>query len=1000
MDIESADLTKSFLLKSELKDGMNINSPKRDIDKNKIIHKNKEKKSIQENLTPSLLEFTKNISVDMDKTFVFEQKENSLSKKDEKEKLSYYSVNNNLIDIKDKIDNRNLIISKIENKDIFKRIKENEKQSFEEKSISSPDILTDLKKSLDRYNLIISQQEKKIKKISEQEPFINTKEEKKIVNSLPLTKSKNEILLTFGNIENENKIKETVKKPSSLVKSKSEVSLLNLRPIKNEDDLKEIKDNIYKPSPLVKSKSEISLLNLENEDDIKVKEIKDNIYKPSPLVKSKSEISLLNLDIIKNEGSLKEIKENNRKTSPLVKSKSEVSLYNFGNIKNVDTIKENIHKPLPLVKSKSEISLLDLDVIKNKEKINENIPKPSPLVKSKSEFFFKALNKIKIHKEKNDETEKYLVTSILYKTVSPSNEKKDNIGSIDTPLKRETLSKSVFHTPKKVITPKKFVSEHFKALWDSTTKSLHSTFSLRKSSTISSTEDRENIININNKSNFNYPLSSIKLYSSPEHEPNLSFFSKGSKSTDFKREIIRDRYMKGSSSIPVKNKMKYFFGTSYENLHIDFNNYKSKSNIFNKNFDSLDKNHGIESSNISIQSPPDSPLAKRSKGFSSSNVENLTNTNINENKLFKLKKSISDLTEIIKYEKETEDKKLKKSSWNTTRDLNYQSELTSPIPETSKLKPTSFINTKSKIATLASAKLIKKQKERQNFDKKQKVKMNVERHKLYLERKKKEVEEERQREVFINNAKPEEQQQKESQEMGKKEKEEKRIESEKLIQQMKLDMELLIRKRNEKIKQVQERKQALKHKELTKKSILLNSSYLYGNSTIDAALSSSSSNIPKPSSFDQYKTNKDKLNKIKGLSSIETYTIKNSNGKRPSLPFDKPKNSKKASVNTSKVPIPIQKSSLLKFKSSKVNSNILTKIRSIKTNDTSKNLPLEKTKPKFKPILNDLIQQKDEIFKDENDSKNSIISISSSRSSNTYKETILQDGEIPDISSE
>jgi len=875
---------------------MNVKSPKLEIniEYNKNIYKNKEK-SVQENLPPSLLEFTKN----MDKAFVFEQKESSLNKKNEEEKIPLYNINNSLTDVKEKIDNRNLIISKIESNDIFKKVKNNEKHS-KSKSLSSPDILTDLKKSLERYNLIISQQGKNgdLKKrytIEQDSSFINTKEEK-IIKSLSLIKSKSEISLASDNIENDNRIKEYINKPSPLVKSKSEI---------------------------------------------------------------------LNID----------------------------------NIKSENKIKEYIRKPLPLVKSKSEI-LSDLDNIKNKDDIKkEDILKISPFVIKKNELFFKTLNEIKIHEEKKDEIKKHSNTSSLFDTlVSPSNKKKYEMSNImNTPIKKETIP--IFRTPNKIITPKKAVSEHFKTIWDSSTKNLHSTLSLKKSSIVNNAENIKNNIDINyNK--FNFSSSSIKRCSSPERESNLSYFSKGSKSTDFKREMLKDRYMKGSSSIPAKNKMKYFFGTDYENLRINFNDNKIKSNIFEKIYDNFDKKCEIESTNISVQNPINSPLANKSKEFLMGSIENINNTK--ENQIFKLKKSMSDLTDLINnFEKKTENDKQKKTSWNTTHDINYQDELTSAVSQSSKLEQTEIIKTKSKIATLTAAKLIQRQKERQNLDKKQKVKINFERHKLYLQKKKKEEEEERQRELLINNTKVEKQQE------IKQEKEKKRIESEKMLQQMKLDMELLIRKRNEKIKQVQERKQALKQRELTKKSILLNSPYLLRTSYVNVNnLSSTSPNIPKPSTFNQYKTSKDSI-KTKDLSSsINNFTSKNSNGKRPSLELDNSRNPKKA-LFTSNVSINIPKSSSLKFKSSKTNSNIPIKICSvntiIKTNTSSKSIPLEPiTKPNYEPVLNDLTQllPQDEIIKEVNDSKNSISSISSSRSSNTCKETILQDGEIPDIPSE
>ncbi|ORX46850.1 hypothetical protein BCR36DRAFT_98435 [Piromyces finnis] len=676
INIENSDINGSISVNPELKNEKVIKSIINDDDFNKnvestnsISYNSNLKYSDKEELPPSLLDFAKNTSNNIDKTVIFNQKESSMKKG------SFYDLNNKLNDLKDNIENRNLIISKIEKKDIFKRISDkNDKSDTEE--FETFDVLGDLKKSLENYNLIISKLEKK----------------------------------------NEVKKDNT---PESIVK--------------NVD-----KDN---------NKKEINV-------------------KPSPLIKSKSEISLIKLNEPKNTTFTK--------------------------------------KPLSLIKSKSELALPNLNEID---------------ISSRKKKSFE--EKIGLTNNSNS------LDSLLASSI---NEKKSkSTDNISTPSKKE--SNSIFRTPdKEKETNKKSVSQRFKAIWDSTTRGLHSTFS-RNSSSSNNIKEKKKSTELFGSSIFS---SSHNLYSSPERDPSISAlaFSKGSKSTDFKREKLRDQYLKfGSASIPSKNKIKYLFGTEYENINIDFKDYKNKTNIFNSNFDDLKIYNSTSLSNASpIHSPPDSPLALRSKLY------------------------ISNLDEF------------------NSKDSPLKKEFPSFIPKHSKFKSSEIIKNKTNntIATLASAKLIKKQEERLTLEKKQKIKMNVERHRIYLQRKK-EIEEKEKEKLFTFKKKEDEE--KEQEEKNKeKGREENRIKTEKILEQMKYDMEALIRKRNEKIKQVQEKKQALKQKELTKKSILMNHSRINDFSSIPIT---TTTNL-----IDKYKTNKNK-SKVNPSSPLDTHssnTSKNANG--------------------------------------------------------------------------------------------------------------------------
>ncbi|OUM62496.1 hypothetical protein PIROE2DRAFT_11187, partial [Piromyces sp. E2] len=841
INIEPSEIKKSTIVNSELKNELTIKPLiiNNNIDKD-LVSQSSKKFDTQYKKEDTLLNFTKNKIKNTDKTLVYNQKESIL--KNEYTKGSYYDLNDK-INFKDNIENRNLIISKIENKDIFKRISDNDRGYSLPKPINSPDVLTDLKKSLEKYNLIISKLDKNItKNNSTQEPLIS--------------------------------------------------------------------------SPLIND------INKNNEKDVNSK------FSPSPLVKSKSEISLIKL----NEKS----KSNNftKKFLPLVKSKSEISLININ----------------------------ELDINTENNSVSTNI--------------------VGSHNSS---------LSLINSTSVFNGKKSKSVDIISTPTKNGL--DFVFRTPEREIN-KNSVGKRIKAIWDSTTRGLQSTF--LRSSTSSTKEKKNTKTDLFGGSVFS---SSHNLYSSPERASSISAlaFSKGSKSTEFKREKLRNQYLKfGSASIPSKNKVKYYFETDYENLHIDFKDYKT--NIFNSNIDDLKEYNSISlTKSSSIHSPPDSPLALKSKIY----TKKLDLDDNKDNKSIHLKKSVSDVASVISShgKENNENISQKQFSWNTIYDYNSHKELPSFIPKHSKLKQSEMIKSK-KIATLTSAKLIKKKEERLTLDKKQQIKLNVERHRLYLQRKEKEEERER-----LLDLKKKEGNQKEIEENGKdKEKEDNRIKSEKILEQMKHDMEALIRKRNEKIKQVQEKKQALKQKELTKKSIMMNPSRFYSST-----VSSSISNIPITTSIiDKYK-NKIKP-KIKASSSLDTHSslTKNTNGKRPSLQkLNNPKNGKRASLNSSFISTEAKNLSVIKTKTktttgtSKINSIIPNKKQ---TNSLEKTSTLScssnSSNASYKPILSDLSHCQEESYQN-NDPNLSIISISSSRSSDTSnKETIIKDGEIPDIPSD
>jgi len=439
---------------------------------------------------------------------------------------------------------------------------------------------------------------------------------------------------------------------------------------------------------------------------------------------------------------------------------------------------EDILKPfITPVKSKSVSENLNkkLDEFKEHDKIEELSSGFTPVKsKSVSDAFNKKSDKNNIEKdEKNSSTFNILTSSF-------SNEKKSK--DLITPDKNNLINAHE--------SSKKSVSERFKAIWDSTTKGLHYAFSR----SISSDTKEKKSPNTDDDS----ISPSIKFYYSPERDTELSAFAATakSKSTNFKNKRVIDETLNikpGPSSIPSKGSKISLFNSNFDDLNLDFRDDSALSFL------------------TSLQSPLDSPLALKSKGLTI-NIDNINNNK--ESNI--LKKSTSDLTETSGYKRDIIEKNpssIMRNSWNNNiYDINLitNKEQPSLIPKNSKLKSNNLKKSKNKIRTLESAKLIKKREELLSLEKKQKIKMNAERHMLYLQKKKKEEEE---KAASI-----------------KQKEEENKLKSEKYLQQKQLEMEVLIKKRNEKIKQVNEKKKALKNKEVVKKNILYNNSNLYKTS--------------------------------------------------------------------------------------------------------------------------------------------------------------------------
>jgi len=249
--------------------------------------------------------------------------------------------------------------------------------------------------------------------------------------------------------------------------------------------------------------------------------------------------------------------------------------------------------------------------------------------------------------------------------------------------------------------------------------------------------------------------------------------------------------------------------------------------------------------------------------------------------------------------------------------------------------------------------------------------MNAERHMLYLQKKKKEEEE---KAASI-----------------KQKEEENKLKSEKYLQQKQLEMEVLIKKRNEKIKQVNEKKKALKNKEVVKKNILYNNSNLYKTSLHSSVMDKykNASSVLDTNGLLKQK-NSNSRNSIK-----KPVRISQVGSKKASISSILPANMKKSSI-----PKPKSTTAIEKSKSS--NRNMYSNNNHFSSTTSSANTSIGNilsglNSQPSKPIILG-INSLDESSKK---NKTSITSISSSRSSTTpYKGTILQDGEFPDIPSD
>ncbi|ORX81443.1 hypothetical protein BCR32DRAFT_279744 [Anaeromyces robustus] len=956
-NIEPIDLTISNNLKALSLNSQSTN--KFDINNN-LIHNEDTKDNnnsqlkddindeIFEERPPSLLDFTKNIT-DIEKTIILDNKNESNNDKsklslssfqDFKEKIENHNFNkenllksditknlSNLKDLKDKVENRNLIINKIENKNIFKKLNDKTERLTEP---SSPDVITDFKRSLSNY---------------------------------AARKKKSTLLSINDTIDS-----------STTVKNNIETTKLSSPPLLNLED-----DTLT--SSLNNNIIDVSNLNNENENnndnDLEMNKI-ENLNKQEKKVSTLiDEVEML----YKSYSPIRNKNNNSHKELNELKELSKVGdiLKSFNTPIKSKSISENLNKKLDELK----------DYDKTEELSNALTPVKS---KSVSDIFNKKLNEIdsqisnKDNTEKNDKTEKqstnFSTFSVLTSPFTPfSHEKKSRITTTPDKKKLNNANES----------SKKSVSERFKAIWDSTTKGLHYAFSRSISSDNKEKKNTNTNTNTNANTNSGVSLSpSIKLYYSPERDPELSAFAakSKSKSTNFKSERMVDKTLNMKpipSSIPSKTSKVNLFNSNFDDLNIDFKDDNTMSFL------------------TAVQSPSDSPLALKSKGFPI-NIDNINNNN--KGKEFNLlKKSTSDLTENNNHKKnyiEKESTSMMRNSWNNSiYDINLTSNREQPslIPKNLKLKNNSNNNSnnnnnnlkkaKSKIKSLESAKLIKKHEELLTKEKKQKIKMNAERHMLYLQKKKKEEEEK------IANMKQKE--------------EERKLKSEKYTQQKQLEMEVLIKKRNEKIKQVNERKKALKNKEVVKKNILYNNSNLYKTSLHSSVLDKykNTSSVLDTNALLKQKNSNSRNSIKKSVSNLSQV-----GSKKSSLTSILPSNIKKSSIPKPKSTTTITEKSKSTLSSS--NSN-----RNSNSNSNSNNNPisissssatssanvsignilsgLNNQPPPSKPIILGL-NNFDESSKK---NKTSITSISSSRSSSTpYKGTILQDGEFPDIPSD
>jgi len=803
-------------------------------------------------------------------------------------------------DLKDKIENRNLIINKIENKDIFK--KAGNKSERIKEPLPSSDVITDFKRSLSNY-----------------------------------TRKKKSTLLSLN---------DTIDSSTTV---KNNVESTKLSPLLNLED-----------DTLISSLNNNTMVNIEvpnakNEIENKLHEKSMEDIKMDNLNKEEKKISTL-IDEVEN----------------LYKSYSPIREINESfKIQKIDEFKEydkayDPPKSLTPVESNNNNSYKRLSKFKTCDEIIEDIYRKSKTTEKK----------VKSEKRSVTATAFNILTS-PFTPFSHNDKKSKTVGT--TPDKKDTINSSSGGS-------KKSVSERFKAIWDSTTKGLHYAFSRSLSS-----DSEEKKINSNN--NLNTITSSMNICNSPERDSTISttFENNTTKFTSPKND--KNLNLKASSSVPSKNKTN-FYNSNVEDFNIEYKDTtgisfataiqspsESPLAFINSKKTEVDKkiNNKILDDNIfksiiddsEIKSPyhPSSPLYNKviPNTVQKTNLKYDIDDNVShspskhlfsneENDMIidnKLKKSVSDLTDDSK-----DTSSCINSSWkNINSNTNSNKEQPSFIPKNTKLKKSNLKKTKGKIKTLESAKLIKKQDELLSLDKKQKFKMNVEKHKVLLQKKKREEEER------MANLKSEKHQ----------------------------EMETLIRKRNEKIKQVNEKKKPLKTKEALKRSVLNNNPNLFATTS---AIASTIDKFKNSNMLDTTIILKQKNNSSR--SSIRKPIIKG--GKKSSLSSHLISNTKKSSIPKVKSG-KISKLSNLNSVSSNRSSVISTKTNQASASNTStQNILAGLNNPPSKPIILGL-NNLDNSFRREKD--NSIISISSSRSSTTpYKGTILQDGEFPDIPSE
>ncbi|KAL6593157.1 hypothetical protein LY90DRAFT_674028 [Neocallimastix californiae] len=952
--------------------------------KNTIYNHTKFKKTLSiESLNPLIEEI-----INKNTKNSINNRKNSLSKKESKS-LNTSSINENEIsndsnhnsflhNLKNAIENRNLIINKIENHENFKKYNDKSEQpSIEE---TSPDVITDFKRSLSNYT---------------------ARKKKSTLTSI------NDTIDSSATLRNN--FEAITLSPTTRLEDDTLGSTLNNNTIINIDVLN---------------------ANSENKNKNKNPEIDENAIKKQKLFKSLLEEinidpELLNIDLpnIKIENQSTEEKEKERNQSQIVSSfldeidkdeinKSNIHIYDnavMDEFKDCDTDIEILNSH-----DLSKIKIENPDIKKFKNNNNNN--RIETLFEKQKDME----NKKRDEAEKIEKEEKRSVTTTAFNILtSPFN-----------PFTHSHEKKLKFTTPDKNDInnnnegSKKSVSERFKALWDSTTKGLHNAFSRNPSSSNS-------VFNPPEIGPGKYIAStslspSTKLYYSPEHESAVSSFI-NNKSTNFKNNKI-DKNIKlkaGSSSVPSKNKSN-LFSTDTNDFNINFkkhntisftstmqspsdsplafksskkverkNNEINKFNLLNDNiFKTIDND--FESKSIFNSSSSSSPLFNKSRSnilkksnSSSSYNENISQSpskyfysfsnNISNNKIpmsiddvgkeNKLKKSASDLSESSSKYREENKKEIAStlgSSWNIYG-INNNKDQPSLIPKNPRLKKTIIKRpTKDKLKSLDSSRIIKKRE--LVLDKKQKIRLNAERHMLYLKKKREEEEK-----LAVEKQKDEEKKRKSD------------TNSKLKNRQKQLEVEMLIKKRNEKIKQVNEKKKALQSREVAK-SILLNKSNIYkSNSILDKI---NSLPIDTNTVLKKKKNNNNIIKKSK-ISGIKNTSVLSNNTKISSIPKSK------LIMGKSKSNLPSSSSSSSTSISSNNNININNSLNSnVSTHNILSGLSNNPPSKSINLGLNNL----DEPNKNAN---TSIISISSSRSSTTpYKGTILQDGEFPDIPSD